>query len=231
MFSPEVEKLISIALIDGVITDKEKSVLIKKAVSIGMDADEFEMMLDAYLYEKSASSYQTPPEIPEKNGQDQDRCPSCNDFLPQFSTNCRSCGLELNLERLPSAISELIEKLKSAESEGNKKNSALLSAFSDDNQEFSHVIQVKRDIIINFIIPNSKSEMLSFLSMAIPYARKAIQNKSFFEKLLNNSAPDVLSEAWKIKCEQVIVQARFSMKDDQHSLKEINEYAAQLKIN
>lgn len=47
----DLEKLISAALADGVVTDKERSVLIKKVKEAGGDVDEFEMLLDARIYE------------------------------------------------------------------------------------------------------------------------------------------------------------------------------------
>lgn len=47
----DLEKLISAALADGVVSDKERSVLIKKVKEAGGDVDEFEMLLDARIYE------------------------------------------------------------------------------------------------------------------------------------------------------------------------------------
>ena len=49
MFSEELEALISAALADGAITDKERNVLIKRAVSEGVDPDEFELILDSRI--------------------------------------------------------------------------------------------------------------------------------------------------------------------------------------
>lgn len=48
-YDDKIESLISVALTDGVLTDKEKQVLIKKAE--GIDSDEFEMVLEARLHE------------------------------------------------------------------------------------------------------------------------------------------------------------------------------------
>jgi rubrerythrin len=52
-YNPQLEKLISIALKDGVITDKERQILIKKAVEFGVDPDEFEMEIESRIPEKS----------------------------------------------------------------------------------------------------------------------------------------------------------------------------------
>lgn len=48
-YDPQLEKLIAIALKDGIITDKERQILIKKAVEFGVDPDEFEMELDSRI--------------------------------------------------------------------------------------------------------------------------------------------------------------------------------------
>ena len=47
----DLEKLMAAALIDGVVTDKERAILIKKVKEAGGDVDEFEMLLDARIYE------------------------------------------------------------------------------------------------------------------------------------------------------------------------------------
>lgn len=52
----DIERLIDAALIDGVVTDKERAILIKKATAQGIDPDEFEMVLDAKILEKGAQS-------------------------------------------------------------------------------------------------------------------------------------------------------------------------------
>lgn len=56
MFNEQLEKLIEMALIDGVLTDKEREILKRKAVSQGFDEDEFEMVLEAKLYEKQQNN-------------------------------------------------------------------------------------------------------------------------------------------------------------------------------
>jgi hypothetical protein len=55
MYNEELEKLIEMALMDGELTEKEKQILFKKAEKFGVDLDQFEMVLDAKLYEKTKS--------------------------------------------------------------------------------------------------------------------------------------------------------------------------------
>ena len=52
IYNPMLENLIEMALADGELTEKEKQVLFKRAQAMGIDLDEFEMVLDAKLYER-----------------------------------------------------------------------------------------------------------------------------------------------------------------------------------
>jgi hypothetical protein len=57
----DLEKLIAAALVDGVVTDKERAILIKKVKEAGGDVDEFEMLLDARIYEAQQKQAQQQP--------------------------------------------------------------------------------------------------------------------------------------------------------------------------
>lgn len=49
MYNEKIEALIKAALADGVLTEKEKQILLKRAQAEGIELDEFEMILDARL--------------------------------------------------------------------------------------------------------------------------------------------------------------------------------------
>lgn len=49
MYNEKLEALITAALADGVLTDKEKNLLFKKAEAMGIDRDEFDLVLDGRL--------------------------------------------------------------------------------------------------------------------------------------------------------------------------------------
>ena len=61
----DLDKLIEAVIADGVITDKEKSVIIKKATAAGYDADEVEILLDGKLAEKLSQSVPNTPVVEE----------------------------------------------------------------------------------------------------------------------------------------------------------------------
>lgn len=63
--------------------------------------------------------------------------------------------------------------------------------------------------------------------MATPLAKPA--TKFMLLSGLDSEEYDI-AKAWKAKCEQVIMKARFSMKEDKATLAEIESYAQELKI-
>jgi hypothetical protein len=67
MYSEKLEKLIEHMLADGVLTEKEKQVLMKAAEAEGIDLDEFEVVLEARLYDKTQS--QVKNQVVDKRGQ------------------------------------------------------------------------------------------------------------------------------------------------------------------
>ena len=77
MYNEEIEKLIELALADGELTEKEKQVLFKKAEAAGIDLDEFEMVLDAKLFERNKAKTETPPVSAPKSDKfgDVKKCP------------------------------------------------------------------------------------------------------------------------------------------------------------
>lgn len=51
MFSKDLERLIEAALVDGVITDKERQIIHRRAAREGVDPDELDMILDSKIQE------------------------------------------------------------------------------------------------------------------------------------------------------------------------------------
>jgi len=254
MYDERIENLIELALVDGKLTDKEREVLFRKAVEQGIDKDEFEMVLDARLYEKTqADSNQTivddvqipnstPPPIPAdkqpSNSSNQSKCPSCGGNLPSYSTRCSDCGFEINERNSNNSIQKLFEMLNEIESQRQQKQDtsnpfAALGNFYAES--FSSIMgpgaieRKKMEVISSFPIPTTKTDILEFLALAYP---KAKQNGNFFTR--NNPENKVHNEmvpVWRTKCEQIIIKARFALKDDAKTLEELTYYAKQLDID
>jgi hypothetical protein len=131
MYNEQLENLISAALADGELTEKEKQILFKRAEAMGIDLDEFEMVLDARIVAikkeeaaqaaaaqaaAAAAAAAAAPAAPksDKFG-DIRKCPACGAMLQSFQTTCADCGYEFkNVESVQSA-QKLFDQLQAAE--------------------------------------------------------------------------------------------------------------------
>jgi hypothetical protein len=252
MYNEQIENLIKMALTDSELSEKEKQILFRKAEAAGIDLDEFEMVLEARLFDKQNSSSQeapaaaTPPpapapvqhtEAPKSNKMgDIKKCPSCGGIVETFSTSCGDCGHSFNNITAVSSAQRLHDQLQEIEKEERNRERTTISSFTSrltggaaeqmqaDSQMEERIKKRKASVISSFPIPNSKEDILEFLSMAIP----EVGNKPNF--LMRMTATGTLYKAWVSKAEQIVMKARFSMKEDKKTLEEINHYAKELGI-
>ena len=117
MLTPELEQLIQYALEDGVLTDKERSVLMRKAQAAGADLDEFEMILDAKLHEVQKAAAAVAPKANSNKHGEVRKCPACGAMVSAFSTRCSECGFEFNNVEANKSANTLFEKLQALEME------------------------------------------------------------------------------------------------------------------
>jgi hypothetical protein len=207
------------ALADGELTEKEKQVLFKKAESMGIDLDEFEMVLEAKLYEannKKQNKVIEPQAAPksDKYG-DVKKCPACGAILKSFITKCPDCGHEISNVEANHSIERLFAALEKVSSEETSTGAFLSRMGLGDS-----ITSRKVNIINNFPIPNTKEDILEFLSLATPQTKC-----SFFAEQRDKE----MAKAWKKKCEQIIMKAKFALKDDPKVLEEILSYAKEMK--
>ena len=243
MYNEQIENLINLALADGELTEKEKQILFKKAEAAGIDLDEFEMVLEAKLFEKQQSMQQstqaTAAPKSDKFG-DVKKCPACGAMVQSFQTKCPECDHEFSGIEATASVQKLFKMLDEVESQrddkvtaggvigGLFKNSIGGGALSQALGGGSKTDKRKKEIISSFPVPNTKEDILEFLSLAFPKA----QSKGNF---LTKNNPEYIEHnefvsVWKAKCEQIIMKAKFSMKDDKKTLEEIMYYAKELKI-
>jgi hypothetical protein len=195
---PEIEKLIDLAIADGQITDKERKVILKKANELGVDTDEIEMILDGKLHQLEASK----PKQKEKIGNIKS-CPACGSSAKSMDIVCSECGHEFQNKKANKSITDLIEKL---EKEDNKHYD-----FDSDRSE------KKAKIISQFPIPQTKEDILEFLSYSFPF----IEN--------TNLDRDEKS-AWKTKARQALMKGKIASSNDALYNNLINEYDAKMNI-
>jgi hypothetical protein len=243
MYNEQLEKLIDMALIDGDLSEKEKQILFKKAESFGVDLDEFEMVLEARLYEKKKNQAPSEPvhaaPKSEKLG-DIKKCPACGAMVGAFKAICSECGHEFRNIESASSVQKLYHELVRVEEDernrpkptpsGFKSLQSLIQGDRDPMEEINlakRINQRKSSIVAMFPIPNAKEDIIEFMSMAVAEGGKKIGG--IFSQARLNGENDYI-KAWRSKAEQVVIKARFSLKDDKKVLEEINQYAKQLEI-
>ena len=145
------------------------------------------------------------------------KCPSCGSFVEPFSTRCKECGYEFTNVVSVSSTTQLFQKLEELENQKDNK------FFGNDFK----IYEKKLLAIKTFPIPNSKEDILEFITMAAPLSYLKPDKWTILGKEDPNSQ---VTYAWRAKCEQAIMKARFAMKDDKEMLAIIEQSAKNLNI-
>ena len=101
----ELQALIDQYLTDGVLTDKERAVILKKAEGMGLDRDEIDLYLDAEVQKIDQA---TDAAVRRQKGKS---CPHCGAYVSQLTDKCPECGQYIT----PEATKELEEILDNLE--------------------------------------------------------------------------------------------------------------------
>lgn len=279
MFSKELEEVIDAALADGVITEKEREVLHKRAQAEGVDPDELDVVIDGRLAKTKKQEdwlRPTPPQhlANEKHG-NVVKCPSCGAMVDRTKAICPECGYAFTNVKVTSSIKELYKKLE--EADGGDPTGIMGTLADNEKERGKRRAKQQQTIIANAPIPTTKEDILEFLSAAVPNATivnpltgtaqgrckigvvialavMVIQTVSMLpfcdvDILLGtlfwsvvfavgiaylyvkkggnheDNEHNLLAVAWKSKCEQIVIKARFALRDDKKTLEEIEHYA------
>lgn len=138
---PDIQKLIDIAKESGKLTDKQKEIILSKAVKLGEDIDEVEMFLESVLCSPK-SDYSV------SNAEKMVKCPNCGVYMSSVSFSCPACGYVFSSESISSrSIREEIELFQNR----------LLKAKSDKE---------KAAVIRSFTLPKTYDGLMSLLSLS-----------------------------------------------------------------
>jgi hypothetical protein len=225
--NPEIENLINMALADGEVTEKDRGIILRKAEKLGLEIDEIEMIIDGKiaLYKKQENGHLSQNRTQKMKEGDLKKCPSCGSPVQSFISKCDDCGHEFrNIEAVSSIKALHIELQKGEEDERNKERS-WIEKIEGELAVAKAVANRHKSIISSFPVPNSKEDLLEFLSVASSEASKKL---GFFVASVHPEA--VLKNAWLSKCEQIISKARLTFRDDKTALQEIEFFAKTLKI-
>jgi hypothetical protein len=192
------------------------------------------MILTSKIDEKNKLMSQSSAPKSDKFG-DVKKCPSCGAIAQSFHIKCTDCGHEFSNIGANVSIGKLFEMLNACENERKDEGMSVGKAFGSlfanalaGVGDIDKILEKKKSIISGFPIPNTKDDILEFLSLAIPNAK---QKGNFFTKENpENKSHNDLAPTWKSKCEQIIMKAKFSMKDDKKTLEEIMVYANEIGI-
>ena len=121
MFSKELEEVIEAALADGVLTDKERAVLHKRAQAEGVDLDELDIVIDGRLAKMKRQEDWLRP-APPKEATNQKygnvlKCPSCGAQVVGGSAVCPECGYAFSNVGANRSAERLAEQLSAVEVE------------------------------------------------------------------------------------------------------------------
>lgn len=103
----ELNALIQQYLTDGVLTDKERQVILNKAEKMGLDRDEIGLYLDA---EVQKIDQQTDAAVRKQKGK---TCPFCGGSVPQLADKCPHCGENITPEA-SKELQEIFDNLEEA---------------------------------------------------------------------------------------------------------------------
>ncbi|MBQ6226233.1 MAG: zinc ribbon domain-containing protein [Bacteroidaceae bacterium] len=103
----ELDALIQEFLTDGVLTDKERQVILRKAESLGCDRDEVDLYLDAEVQKIDQA---TDAAARKQKGK---TCPYCGGSIPQLTDKCPHCG-EIITPEANKDLQEILDNLEAA---------------------------------------------------------------------------------------------------------------------
>lgn len=167
MYDPSLERLIEVSLADGVLTDKEREVIIKKAITLGIDQDEIMVYVEGLLDEKKKSNRKS-----DKYGA-KHTCPNCGAPVNPAAIRCEECGHMFNGVEASDVVKQFEEKVNQAS------------------------VMARPGVIKRFPIPNTQEALFAMIeylqplcdeyggTSLNPYETKAYQSK--FRECMNRA--------------------------------------------
>lgn len=170
MFSKELENLIQATLEDGILEDYEKAALVKRAEAEGVDLAELEIYINSILQRRKrelAKEQDAKQEIIDQKKKEAfgRTCPNCGKQVPPLTLKC-DCGYEFTNNHQISSVQILSEKIEKI----------LEKPIPNDDKKRQEEIENRdqqiRDIISMFPVPNTKEDIIEFLSLSLPKSRR-----------------------------------------------------------
>ena len=275
MFSKELENLIQATLEDGVLEPYELEALQKRAKAEGVDLTELEIYINSLLQkrnrelkEKEAAAQQQADEKRKAEMQTQVKeakiqeaanlkalgykeCPKCHKQVSPLTLVCE-CGFEFTVQKEVSSIQKLFEMLNSIKLTPSEEQEIEKAILVDQQGKRESFYASKRiEILSTFPVPNTKADIIDFLSTSVSLANKKVPyiktRKGFLTVVViaglatagmgllwglifysaQSFAEEKLKDAWRAKCEQVLMKGR-SLRSDAEFTQQLDYYESLL---
>ena len=232
MFTKELEEIIEAALADGVLTDKERAVLHKRALAEGVDPDELDVVIEGRLAKMKKSEDwlrpTPPPQMANEKLGNIVKCPSCGAPVVGGSAVCPECGYTFSNVKANSSVEKLLEKLEdfNRRQEARADNRSIVGGIAHSFAKvygMDNTSKYKMDIISTFPVPNTRADLLEFLTMIQSRA-----NSTGPKDGLNLSKEEDLSYAYWLLYTNCINKAKLSFANDSDFTPYFEHYAQEL---
>ena len=195
-------------------TDKERAVLHKRAAQEGIDADELDVVIEGRLAKIKQEKDWLRPTPPESEKREKvAKCPNCGATIVGGLAACPDCGYAFNNKKANSSIEKLHAQLDEFNIRQEKRFDGS-SAVGSIVKGFGRAMgrgpeKAKMDIISNFPVPNTRNDLLEFLTMIKPQAKSTADNRG-----LNIHNQEDMGYAYWLLYSNCINKAKISFSDD-----------------
>ncbi len=243
MFSKELENLIQATLEDGMLEDFEKAALVKRAQAEGVDLAELEIYINSILQKRQKAMEKEKNEKIEQHKKEKKEafgrvCPNCGKQVPPMTLKCE-CGFEFTNANSSSSVQLLSEKIDTI-------NATPGTTAAEKEKLICDTIEM-------FPVPNTKEDILEFLSLAASNLKNCVPIYNtlngriaiyiiatvisvgwflilglflgWFKNLSESewALREKREKAWKAKFDQIILKAR-SLRGDADFTKQLDYY-------
>lgn len=199
MFSKEMEALIEATLEDGVLTDQEKAVLVKRAQKEGIDIDELDVYIQSILQKRQKAEANVRKKLQAQEDQiaeeearkskmgDVKRCPQCGHVINGVEAVCPDCGyafsnIEANAcaKKLSEMLQAITDECYSKKYEKPQRKGRNWDDDDDDDDDeddeedkrANEIHEKQAKVIRSFPIPTTKADLFEFIALLWPNAKK-----------------------------------------------------------
>lgn len=166
----ELDDLIKEYLTDGIISPKERQVLLNKAQELGLNVDEVDLYIDAQEQKEKQS---VDAAVSKRRGK---TCPYCGESIPELTDKCPYCGKNITpeaseeLEEMLFDLQESFESYMSRPTEGRKakleNNIRKAKMYYGNNPKVQRLVDETEESIKETIANRKKVNRNTFIVLA-----------------------------------------------------------------